>query len=59
MSYVKYDEDCTMWNPSGKILQIDYAMEAMKQGTLSVALKNKESSILVAMKKNPSKLACY
>lgn len=34
-------------------------MEAMKQGTLSLALKSKDFSVILAVKKNPSKLACY
>jgi 20S proteasome subunit alpha 6 len=34
-------------------------MEAMKQGSLSVAVKSQNCSVLLALKKNPSKLACY
>ena len=40
-------------------MQLDYAMEAMKQGSLGLAVKSKEAVVLLAVKKNPSKLACY
>lgn len=34
-------------------------MEAVSQGTLCIGLRSKQSAVLVALKKNPSKLACY
>ena len=55
----KYDEDCTTWNPEGKLLQIEYAMEAVKQGSICLALRSKTNAVLISVKKNPTKLACY
>ena len=46
----QYDNDVTVWSPQGRIHQIEYAMEAVKQGSATVGLKNKEFAILVALK---------
>ena len=29
----QYDTDCITWSPAGRIHQIEYAMEAVKQGS--------------------------
>jgi hypothetical protein len=36
---VQYDTDVTTWSPQGRIFQIEYAMEAVKQGSAAVGLK--------------------
>jgi len=59
MSILKYDVDCITWNPQGKIQQIDYAHEAVKQGSICLAIRSKEDVVLVSVKKNPTKLACH
>ena len=59
MSILKYDVDCSTWSPQGKILQVDYAKEAVKQGSICLALRSSEGAVLLSVKKNPSKLACY
>lgn len=56
---MKYDSDCTTWNPQGKILQVEYALEAVSQGSLCIGLRSAQAAVLIALKKNPSKLACY
>ncbi len=35
----QYDQDVTTWSPQGRIFQIEYAMEAVKQGSAAVGLK--------------------
>lgn len=35
----QYDTDVTTWSPQGRIFQIEYAMEAVKQGSAAVGLK--------------------
>eukprot|EP00054_Salpingoeca_dolichothecata_P009312 m.52552 g.52552 ORF g.52552 m.52552 type:complete len:251 (+) comp18290_c1_seq1:47-799(+) len=55
----QYDNDITIWSPQGRIHQVEYAMEATKQGAASVGLKNKDSAILVSLKKAPSALAAH
>ena len=32
----QYDNDVTVWSPQGRIHQIEYAMEAVKQGSATV-----------------------
>ncbi|CAH8532499.1 unnamed protein product [Dicrocoelium dendriticum] len=55
----QYDHDVTIWSPQGRIHQIEYAMEAVKQGSAAVALKNVDHSIIVALKRAPSELSSY
>lgn len=55
----QYDHDVSIWSPQGRIHQIEYAMEAVKQGTASIALKNKDYAIIVALKRAPSELSSY
>jgi 20S proteasome subunit alpha 6 len=59
MSILKYDVDSVTWSPQGKLLQVEYAMEAVKQGSICLALCSGTDAVLLAVKKNPTKLACY
>ncbi|XP_020914494.1 proteasome subunit alpha type-1 [Exaiptasia diaphana] len=55
----QYDNDVTVWSPQGRIHQIEYAMEAVKQGSATVALKSKSHAVLVALKRAPSELSAH
>lgn len=46
----QYDSDVTVWSPQGRIYQIEYAMEAVKQGSATVGIKSKTHAVLVALK---------
>jgi len=46
----QYDSDITVWSPQGRIFQIEYAMEAVKQGSACVGLRSDTHSVLVALK---------
>lgn len=35
---MQYDTDVTTWSPQGRLFQVEYAMEAVKQGSCSVGL---------------------
>jgi len=39
-SAANYSTNCVTFDPKGKILQIDYAKEAVKQGSTSLGLKS-------------------
>eukprot|EP01055_Gregarina_sp_Pseudo9_P002291 Gregarina_sp_Pseudo_9__2290@NODE_2611_length_937_cov_122_427617_g2394_i0_p1_GENE_NODE_2611_length_937_cov_122_427617_g2394_i0NODE_2611_length_937_cov_122_427617_g2394_i0_p1_ORF_typecomplete_len245_score36_52Proteasome/PF00227_26/4_9e42Proteasome_A_N/PF10584_9/1_3e10_NODE_2611_length_937_cov_122_427617_g2394_i095829 len=54
-----YDTDCVTWSPQGRIFQIEYAAEAVKQGTCVLGVKNKTHVILCALRRSVSKLAQY
>jgi len=55
----QYDSDVTTWSPQGRLHQVEYAMEAVKQGSATVGLKNKTHAVLAAFKRRPSPLASY
>jgi len=47
----QYDNDVTIWSPQGRLHQVEYAMEAVKQGSATVGLKSKTHVVLVALKR--------
>lgn len=51
--------DCTTWSPAGRILQIEYAMEAVKQGTPVLALRSKTHAVIATFKRAQSELATH
>uniref|UniRef100_A0A8C6WRH1 Proteasome 20S subunit alpha 1 n=1 Tax=Neogobius melanostomus TaxID=47308 RepID=A0A8C6WRH1_9GOBI len=58
----QYDNDVTVWSPrSGRIHQIEYAMEAVKQGSATVGLKSRTHAVLVALKPvmDQSRVCCF
>jgi 20S proteasome subunit alpha 6 len=55
----QYDNDVVTWSPQGRIFQIEYAMEAVKQGSATIGLKNKTHAVIVALKRAPSELSSH
>lgn len=55
----QYDNDVTIWSPQGRIHQLEYAMEAVKQGSAAVGIKSRAFAILVALKRAPSELSAH
>jgi len=55
----QYDSDITVWSPQGRIHQIEYAMEAVKQGMPVVGLKSRTHALVVALSRSSSELASY
>jgi len=56
-----YSTNCVTFDPKGKLLQIDYAKEAVKQGSTSIGLKsnNHVVSVTVAKKRNSQEPFAY
>jgi 20S proteasome subunit alpha 6 len=52
----QYDNDITVWSPQGRIHQIEYAMEAVKLGAVTLAVKSKDFVVAGAMKRSSGKL---
>jgi len=55
----QYDNDVTIWSPQGRLHQVEYAMEAVKQGSATVGVKNKTHAVLAALKRASSELSAY
>ncbi|KAI5282488.1 hypothetical protein KEM54_002698 [Ascosphaera aggregata] len=54
-----YDNDSVTFSPQGRIFQVEYAQEAVKQGSVVVGLVSKTHSVLVALKRNAEELSSY
>ncbi|KAK4337158.1 hypothetical protein RND71_043376 [Anisodus tanguticus] len=55
----QYDYDVTIWSPQGRLHQVEYAMEAVKQGSATVGLKSQDYSVLLALKRSTSELSAH
>lgn len=55
----QYDNDVSIWSPQGRIHQIEYAMEAVKQGSATIGIKSKTAVVLVALKRAASELSAH
>lgn len=55
----QYDTDVVTWSPQGRIFQIEYAMEAVKQGSAAVGLKSNTHVVLATLKRAQSELSAY
>jgi len=54
-----YDSDNTVFSPQGRLHQVEYALEAVKQGSAAVGLKSNTHAILLALKRSTGELASY
>ncbi|RKP14335.1 20S proteasome subunit alpha 6 [Piptocephalis cylindrospora] len=54
-----YDGDSSTWSPQGRLHQVEYALEAVKQGSASVGLRSNNYAVLVAIKRSAGELASY
>ncbi|KAG9045027.1 hypothetical protein FS837_007161 [Tulasnella sp. UAMH 9824] len=54
-----YDSDNTVFSPQGRLHQVEYALEAVKQGSAVVGLKSKTHAVLLALKRSTGELASY
>jgi 20S proteasome subunit alpha 6 len=55
----QYDSDVTVWSPAGRLHQVEYAMEAVKQGSATVGVKSTTHAVVVALKRAASDLAAH
>lgn len=51
-----YDRVVTMFSPDGRLFQVEFALEAVRRGSLAVAIKSTNGAIIVVLKKTTDKL---
>ncbi|KAL6851610.1 hypothetical protein ACP4OV_020174 [Aristida adscensionis] len=55
----QYDTDVTTWSPAGRLFQVEYAMEAVKQGSACVGLRSRTHAVLATANKANSELSSH
>ncbi|EFP10933.1 CRE-PAS-6 protein [Caenorhabditis remanei] len=55
----QYDSDVTVWSPQGRLHQVEYAVEAMKQGSATVGIKSDTHAVIVALKRAQNELSSH
>lgn len=55
----QYDTDITTYSPQGRLLQVEYAMEAVKQGSAVVGVRSSNHVVLATLKRSASELATH
>ncbi|KAI4979634.1 hypothetical protein ZWY2020_016387 [Hordeum vulgare] len=55
----QYDTDVTTWSPQGRLFQVEYAMEAVKQGSACVGLRSATHAVLAAANKSANELSSH
>jgi len=53
----QYDQDCLTWSPTGRLFQVEYAKEAVDQGTPVLGLRSKTAVVLCTNMRAQSELA--
>lgn len=51
-----YDRAITVFNPEGRLFQVEYAIEAVRHGTPAVGIKAKDGVVIVVQKKTATNL---
>ncbi|GEQ67036.1 hypothetical protein JCM33374_g699 [Metschnikowia sp. JCM 33374] len=54
-----YDNDSVTYSPTGRLFQVEYALEAIKQGSAAVGIASTNHVVLVALKRNAEELGSY
>uniref|UniRef100_A0A7S4NMN6 Proteasome alpha-type subunits domain-containing protein n=1 Tax=Paramoeba aestuarina TaxID=180227 RepID=A0A7S4NMN6_9EUKA len=53
-----YDSDAATWSPEGRLYQVEYATEAIHQGSTCVAAKSRTHCVICALKRSPQSELC-
>jgi 20S proteasome subunit alpha 6 len=55
----QYDTDVTVWSPQGRLHQVEYAIEAVNQGTVCLGMRSDTHVVMAALMRSPNALASY
>lgn len=55
----QYDTDITTYSPQGRLHQVEYAMEAVKQGSAVVGCRSSTHIVMATLKRSASELASH
>jgi 20S proteasome subunit alpha 6 len=55
----QYDTDVTTFSPAGRLHQVEYATEAVKQGSAIIGVRSNQFVVVAALKRSTSELASY
>lgn len=55
----QYDTDLSTFSPAGRLFQVEYACEAVKQGAVAVGATNKNFAVVGCLKRREHDLASY
>jgi 20S proteasome subunit alpha 6 len=55
----QYDTDVTTWSPQGRLHQVEYAMEAVKQGSACIGVRSKKYAVIAALKRSHNDMSSY
>jgi len=55
----QYDTDVTTFSPAGRLHQVEYAAEAVKQGSAAVGLRGGDVVVIASLKRSTSELASF
>ena len=55
----QYDTDCITWSPAGRIHQIEYALEAVKQGSAAIGLRSNKYALVATLKRSSNELSSH
>jgi len=59
MNRSNYDGDVATWSPEGKLFQVEYAREAVKQGSVALGLVSRTHVVLAALKRSHHELSSH
>ncbi|KAL0213255.1 hypothetical protein RCL1_006881 [Eukaryota sp. TZLM3-RCL] len=55
----QYDSDVATFSPDGRLFQVEYAMESVKQGSVALGIKSNTHAVLVALKRSVGALSSF
>jgi hypothetical protein len=59
MNKNQYDTDVITWSPQGRLFQVEYAMEAVKQGSAAVGVTSKKYAVLASLRRLEFACTCF